>query len=316
LRSMLRWAAIFILMFTIGYRGWYIYNKKQNSSLLEEFQFDNFEEKSVIVLADGTKINISDNDAEIEYKKQGSEILLNSDSTLYRKKELVTNVGKTPEKKTIYNQIILPFGSYHKLILADATVVWLNSGSRLRYYAEYPNKKRIVYLDGEAYFDVAHDKTKAFIVYTSDIEIKVLGTEFNVKSYKFENKIQTTLISGSVKINSHNKDLKFATQILKPKQQLSIDILNRNMNLSEVDTELYTSWKDGYIKLYQADFNEVVKMLSRYYNIKIQINTSKSFKSLSGKLRRESSIDTVLNKIKLITPFNYNYEKNKIIITE
>ena len=136
--------------------------------------------------------------------------------------------------KEIWNTIEAPFGSRTRLTLADGTIVWLNAGSQLRYSSKFAQQNRKVYLDGEAYFNVARDENKQFVVSTTYLDIKVFGTQFNVKAYLDENVIQTTLVEGSVSIEE--KGLSRVTHrkvVLKPNETATYYILKEESNTSE-----------------------------------------------------------------------------------
>ncbi len=310
---LLKYAAIGLLLIGLSITAFYLYKNTQDTSqltALEEIP-DNLE-SGYIVLADGTKIPISSNDAGIQYTSGGKRVVLNNDSILFEDKQ--TN---SKNSKGAYNQVVSAKGQFFSLTLADGTKVWLNSETVLKYPVYFTEKQRIVYLSGEAYFDVTHNDTKPFIVKTPQLDIEVLGTKFNVSSYKEDGFIETTLESGSVSIKSNRQDTKLDKQILKPSYKAKFNTRKGKMKVQKVDTELYTSWKDGYLKFKDASFKDVIRRLSHNYGVSIIITDKELNKNLfSGKLERKTKLDSVLGGIQLMIPFEFATKNNKLMITK
>ena len=140
-----------------------------------------------------------------------------------------------------YHTIRVPRGGEYNLQLADGTKVYLNAGSSLRYPVRFTGKRREVTLSGEGYFEVAKDSTQPFVVRAGDVDVRVLGTAFNVNAYPEKETVATTLVEGRVQVN-----YKTGQQVIQPGMQLVYDKQNGKVDVSVVDTEVYTSWKDGY----------------------------------------------------------------------
>lgn len=240
------------------------------------------------------------------------------------------------------NKITAPNGSKTQVLLSDGTSIWLNSGSTLEYPQAFAKKSREVKLIGEGYFDVAKNPDKPFIVKTSDLSIKVLGTIFNVKSYPDEGTIETTLLEGSVAIskkedNPRTKNVVFlkpnerATFIKKDGKIIQSDLLSKipdeahstdiskprkeQMILSKfTDSEQYTSWKDEKLTFRNENFEKLCIMLERWYNVKININ-SEELKSYhyTGTLQNENIVDAI-EAFKLTVPFRYEIHHDIIEI--
>ena len=139
-----------------------------------------------------------------------------------------------------YNTIIIPRGGEYQLILSDGSRVWLNSDTRLRYPVSFIGEKREVYLEGEAYFEVSHSD-KPFEVHGGGQCVRVLGTSFNVMAYGDESKVQTTLVSGSVRVVLDQSD---KTVLLTPGHQAEMDKNSGKITMREVNVENYIGWKD------------------------------------------------------------------------
>ncbi|MGK7393176.1 MAG: FecR family protein [Candidatus Cyclobacteriaceae bacterium M3_2C_046] len=164
-----------------------------------------------------------------------------------------------------------PKGEKSKITLSDGTTVWINSASTISYGEEFNKGTRLVYLTGEAYFNVEPNKDIPFVICTSDIQIKVLGTSFNVSAYPEEN-ITTTLVEGKVEMRPSGKNEANPAITLKPHQ---LAVYSRQESLfklqDQVDVELYTSWKDGKLIFRNEKFKYVAKKLERWYGIEIDI---------------------------------------------
>lgn len=234
----------------------------------------------------------------------------------------------------VLNEIIVPVGSKTMIALSDNTKIWLNSGSKLT-YTDYSNfEKREVYLEGEAFFDVAENKHKPFIVKTSDIHIKVLGTKFNVKSYPEEDFVETTLISGLIEIEeiSTVKEQKMNIT-LHPNQKATFTRTTRKLALDDVsqqkmtpkpirkiriiekvDPEPITSWKDNKLIFNNELFKSLMPKLERWYNVDIQLEDTVINKYRYTGLFEKETVEQALDALKLATPFEYSINKNVIRI--
>ena len=248
--------------------------------------------------------------------------------------------GKTDTNCTQYIEMVAPLGSRSFITLPDGTKVWLNSGSKLRFFKKYGTGTRDVNLDGEAYFVVAKNKDVPFVVHTSDIKITALGTAFNVKAYRDEPIIGTTLDEGSVKIEScfgnHGKNVPI---ILKPKQtaayskvstSVTIHVLSNENGekvmvakhislapkqlrvITNTDTKIFTSWKETRWVFRHETLGDLAKKLERKYDVTIDFK-DESLKeySFSGSLQNES-IEQVLEVIRILAPIKYTISHKTI----
>lgn len=177
------------------------------------------------------------------------------------------NMSDIQKCDTVYHTLVIPRGSDYSVVLSDGTKVFLNSESELKYPVSFSKKERKVLVKGEAFFDVSKDKNRPFIVEIGDVNITVLGTKFGTRSYSDEKHIYTTLVSGSVSLEGSLKHT-----ILSPGQQAVLNRDNNEMTIKEVNTELYTSWKDGRIVFDSTPLEQIMKYLSRIYSVDIQFN--------------------------------------------
>ncbi len=250
------------------------------------------------------------------------------------------NLIQEKNKPDINNSIItVAHGSKSKIHLPDGSLVKLNSGSKLIYPALFNGNERWVYLEGEGFFEIDANPEKPFFVKTSDIDIRVTGTRFNVKSFPESKTIETILLEGSLDIlkNMHDK-YKIAT--LKPQQkavfrkkssQISLsgemneikenhahDQQIRNIKplvISKInDAEIETAWKDNKLIFNNKSFSELIVDLERWYGVNIELKNKKlTSERFTGKFDTES-IEQVMDALKLTTNFKYEINKNHIEI--
>ena len=209
-------------------------------------------------------------------------------------------------------KFVAPKGEKSKVILADGTLVWLNSGSELSYYIDKNSSQRKVSLNGEGYFDVFKDKKHPFIVHTRDFDIKVLGTKFNVSAYDDDLINETTLQEGSISIlnNISGKESK-----VKPGEQAIFDQKSNKIKIGKVRVEDYVSWIDSKLRFDNSSFSELVKKLERWYDIKIILDDELLYKERYTMTVKTESLREVLEMIKITTPIKYKIEEEKVFIT-
>ena len=230
-------------------------------------------------------------------------------------------------------------GSKTTIVLPDGTKVWVNAGSKLSYDNNYGNKTRDVYLTGEAYFDVIHNSDKPFIIHTAKMDIKDLGTVFNVRCYPDEKKVETSLIRGSIEISL--KDRPKEKIYLKPSEKLTLlndenEVDKKIVNavkktedalveplvaighltyLPKDNSVIETSWVENKLVFKGETFENVALKMERWYGVKIVINDSKLKQiHLTGSFNGET-IEQALSALQLTTPFRYSDIKNYISIT-
>jgi hypothetical protein len=301
-----RYAAIAILFFSIG--GIFVYlqmGKQNNEWYAEETQIPSHLEGPVLILPEGESIALNKTESSLDYSNP-ENVLVNNERKLLP--------GNNAEK-LLKNQVIIPYGNRSKITLSDNTVVWLNAGSRLIFPSEFSGKMREVLLFGEAFFDVSENKEMPFVVKTSSLEVKVLGTEFNVSAYPEDNTVQTVLKEGSVSIRRNNSGFFESDIILKPNQMA---VFNKNTLASkiyDVDAAYYTIWVNGLLSFDDQDFNRVIKKIERYYNIQIRYTDPLvGLQKISGKLDLNKNLEEVFEYLAKVSSTeirkidNNNYE--------
>ena len=295
--SLMKYAAVAVAFAFIG--GLAVYLKSGNESIYQQLAGQMVRVPSegqgpLLITSTGENVDLKKSNSSVDYTRNGS-IVLNNDSVIKAANDI----------PNVMNQLVIPYGNQSKLILSDNTVVWLNAGSRLVYPTFFNGKTREVLLFGEAFFEVSKNAEKPFIVKTSDIEIKVLGTQFNVSAYAEDKVIQTVLKEGSVAIRQNNATFFDREIVLKPNQMASFSKNSNETMLYDVDASYYTLWTKGLLSFDDVDFNRILKKVERFYNI--SVNFSEPILGtirISGKLDLKQSRDEVLEYLEKVSLTN------------
>ena len=220
------------------------------------------EHKAVLITGGGDRIALSDSTLSPIQEQNGMIVNVMNNKVFYTLPEDSLCTQESP----IFNTLQIPRGGEYFLTLADGTEVWLNAETEIRYPVQFTGDKRIVYLDGEAYFTVAPDKKKPFTVVSTHASVSVLGTQFNFRAYPDEQDVQTTLVSGSVIMQSE----KYKQQVkLVPGEQGVLEKRSANLTKLEVNTYLYTAWKDGRFAFRDARLEDLFNILARWYDLSV-----------------------------------------------
>ena len=219
------------------------------------------------------------------------------------------NRNQNSELSSLYNTIEVTNGERSQVTLYDGTKVWLNSGTKFRYPVKFSRLTRDVSLTGEAYFDVAKDSDHPFVVKAGQLEVKVLGTRFDVYAYPDDNEFSATLEEGSV--NAVNTKSGIGLK-LKPGEQVTLDCSTNSLNKIKVNTELYTSWKENMLKFEDAPFEEVVKKMERWYDVKITVDPAINTKERYTMTIKTESLREMLKLVSKTTKMNYEIKENKV----
>lgn len=260
-RVVMKFAAIFIMLFSIGTAVYLISDMSNQQREHYTNKIEPGDSKAILVLADGTEVDLN-KDTETLIDEKNAKIS-NEDACL----EYIANIA--PSKEELYNTLKVPQGGEYKITLSDGTHVWLNAESQLKFPIVFIGETREVELVGEAFFEVAHNASQPFIVKSNKQDIKVLGTAFNVSAYPDEEHTVTTLVSGSIKALFSNEQNQMMHKTLTPEQQLVINNQNRTMQLREVDTYLYSSWKDGRFVFRDEELGDILQEMERWYGFDV-----------------------------------------------
>lgn len=228
--------------------------------------------------------------------------------------EELTYVNNQSEAQLQYHEIKIPNGQIFRLVLSDSTVVWLNANTKLKYPKKFIKSlaDRSVILEGEAFFEVAYNEEKPFIVNTNGVNVKVLGTKFNISAYDNDPLISTTLVEGSVEIvddRNNNNSI-----IIRPNYQASFQKENMRLLSKKVKTSDYTSWIHEKIIFNDILFEELLNKLERFYNVEIT-NENEDIKRerFSGQFDTEN-LETVLRALSASYYFDYEINNNLVTI--
>ncbi|MDR6565062.1 FecR family protein [Chitinophaga ginsengisegetis] len=248
--------------------------------------------------------------------------LIASDGTVYplngEKQEIVVDResihykdGDTLSVKESIQRVTLstPRGGQYRVTLSDGTRVWLNAASSLSYPTVFNGKDRRVILNGEAYFEVAHNASQPFIVHTSNQDVTVLGTGFNINCYKDENNTVTTLVSGSVKLDGREGA---ASVQLHPGEQAILD--KANFDVAVVDVSLYTAWKDGDFRFKATPLAEVLRQVARWYDLKVDYTGVPEDIKVHASIRRDKKLSTVLHALEKIGDIKFEVKERNISV--
>ena len=252
----------------------------------------------------------------------GDEIDLSGQSfTMKRDQALIKNDADnllsyeaedgTDKAKIVHNRLIIPRGKTYRLVLEDGTKVWLNSETELSYPSRFPGTKRGVKLLGEAFFEVTPDKERPFYVKANGMDIRVLGTSFNVSAYQDSESTSTTLVEGSVAVSTANG----AERTITPSERLAYNKKSHQLSVEKVDTELYTSWINGEFKFRDMRLEDIMKKVNRWYNCQIRFEDP-SVKELrfSGAAERDRPVEYLLELIQKVTEVNFEIENKTIVL--
>lgn len=277
LHSFLKYVAVAIVFAVIG--GLLVYLNMDKESFYQQqvnqmVQIPSVTKGPLLITSNGKNVDLKKSNSTVDYSHYGA-VVLNNDSV----------IQSTTEEANVLNQLVIPYGNQSRVVLSDNTVVWLNAGSRLIYPTLFNTKTREVRLFGEAFFEVSKNPEKPFIVKTSDLEIKVLGTQFNVSAYAEDNEIQTVLKEGSIAIRRKGGGFFEDDIILKPNQLGSFNKSKSVTKIFDVDADNYTLWTKGLIGFEETDFIRIIKKLERFYNISVYFSDpQKEIMRISGKL--------------------------------
>jgi ferric-dicitrate binding protein FerR (iron transport regulator) len=217
--------------------------------------------------------------------------------------------SKSKVQELTYTTVAADLGQVSKVLLPDSTVIYINSGSTIKYNNQFSATNRDIELIGEAFFKVHKNKDLPLIVASQDLRIKVLGTEFSVSAYPDEKDIQVVLEKGKVELNS--PVLLNLNQEMKPGELASYDKEKKEMALSTVNTVLFTSWKDGLINIYNLPLTELTKRLEKRYNQKFRIDDEIKDLHFTFTIKNEE-LSSVLSLMEQITPIDAVQTKNFI----
>ncbi|SEM04241.1 FecR family protein [bacterium A37T11] len=289
----------------------YIINRQQAGSLSSSFTKRKVTtteirpgfNQATLTLADGAKVSLDSTKNGI--KVTAGQTVYNDGTSL---KAPVAN-----SSSIIYNALTTPKGGQYQIILDDGTKVWLNAATTLTYPSHF-GKTREVSLTGEAFFSIANDTDKPFTVKSQNQVIRVLGTSFNLSSYADEKEIKTTLVSGAVRISTLNPSTNGSmdSQLLKPGQQ-AINAMGKIL-VKSVNVDNETAWRDGVFSFQGKSFSQIMRELSRWYNLEVVYEGDPPVNTYFGSAFRDDKLSVILGLLKS-SNIKYRFEEGKLVIS-
>lgn len=277
------------------------FDKSENQILTGNEITLQLENGEIQVVSDKTKIDVKDSNGNIIGTQTGNKIVYNK----------TASAGKL-----VYNTLKIPYGKRFELQLSDGTSIHLNAGTTLKYPIQFiTGKNRQVYLDGEAYFDVSKDKLHPFVVNADELNVRVLGTHFNVSNYPEDEMTDVVLVEGSVGLYEANKEFDAEkSTILKPGFKGSFDRKNNSISTKSVDTEIYTAWVDGELYLRNMSFETICKKLERRYDVTITNKNSRLANEKFNASFKEEPIEKVLSYFNDVYGIQYTITNKQVTI--
>jgi transmembrane sensor len=266
--------------------------------------------RAVLTLADGSTI-VLDSVHSGTLAQQGSVkvIKLNTGALEYKGKEVA--VGDV-----LYNTISTPNGGQYQIVLPDGSKVWLNAASSLRYPTAFDGKERVVELKGEGYFEIAHNAAQPFMVHVDggtdgkSVDVRVLGTAFDVMAYKNEGRVNTTLVSGKVQVAAAEG----MAMNLEPGRQAVVDDSTREMRVGEANIDQVVAWKNGLFRFRETGIRELMRQVERWYNVEVVYETNGKDQDFTGIVSRNEPVSVLLHTLELTGTVHFRIDGKKIIV--
>jgi ferric-dicitrate binding protein FerR (iron transport regulator) len=260
--------------------------------------------KATLTLSDGSKIYIADCSAGLVRSQAGVQIHKLKDGTI---SYTLTGDNRETGAASMFHTIETPNGGKSQVVLPDGTKVWLNAASSLRFPTKFASNLREVDLTGEAYFEVSSNKKSPFYVHTSDMSIRVTGTQFNVMAYSNETVTETTLVEGSVEVQHQSQRM-----YLSPGEQCT-KLRRADFSKKQVDVDGAIAWKNGLFHFDNAEIETVMKQLARWYDVEIEYSSGIPNTHFGGYISRESKLSSVLKMLEL-SGIRFQVLDKKIIV--
>ncbi|RPE12817.1 FecR family protein [Chitinophaga lutea] len=259
--------------------------------------------RAQLVMGDGKAVELDEMSEQALHEKDGTRIGK-------KKGHVVYDAADGTDGEIIYNTLTTPRGGEYKVTLPDGSQVWMNAGSSLRFPTRFTGKERTVYLTGEAYFEVAQNAAQPFQVRMANgLKVAVLGTGFNIMAYEDENAVNTTLVTGKVKVISPDgKDV-----VLSPSQQAILSRENGQLKVEEANVDKVIAWKGGMFEFDDDDISAVMRQLSRWYDVEVKFSGPVPNKHYTGSIRKLSTLSQALRILKT-AGIRFSIEGRQIIV--
>ena len=303
--SYIAYAASVVLVFSAIF--FFIYDFKDNKqvAIVTSSPIQVGYKKAILQLEDGREVKLDAISSNKIIKQEEGAVVSNDNATLKY------SAHKAKAFKLRYNKLVIPRGGEYQLVLSDGTKVWLNSETSLEFPVAFGGGERIVFLEGEAYFEVKKDASRPFVVKSQNVKTRVLGTSFNVSSYG--NTVYTTLVEGSVVIEDYfKKRLR-----LIPGEQSVYNVSSHSVVKKKVSVDLFTSWKDGSYKFENERLENIMSTISRWYNIHVfYANAAVKEMRFTGKIMRYKNISDFVNMLEMTHDIRFEINNNSVVVSK
>lgn len=256
--------------------------------------------KAMLTLADGTTVALD---------STGKQLIQQGDVAIRQQNGQLLYASQPTDGNIHYNKLTTPRGGQFRLVLPDGTRVWLNSASMLRYPTTFSGKDRVVELEGQGYFEVAANAQQPFKVKVRDMEVLVLGTDFDVMAYGDENSVNTTLLTGSILVKEGS-----TKQLLRPGQQAIVDNQDHQLTVKTADVRKVTAWKNGLFVFNNMALPAILREVARWYDVDIVYTTSPGTELYGGGIGRELQLADVLSLLEGNGFNHFRIEGRKVIV--
>ncbi|SFD09241.1 FecR family protein [Chitinophaga sp. CF118] len=300
--SFTRIAAAAVVLLLAGSAYWLL-NRKTPEKMLVKVQETDIApgiNKAVLTLADGSTVTLD---------STGNQVIRQGQVAIRKQNGQLLYAAHGDGTGVHYNKLTTPRGGQFKLVLPDGTKVWLNSASTLRYPTAFTGEKRIVELEGQGYFEVAKNAAQPFRVMVSNMEVQVLGTDFDVMAYPDETTVNTTLLTGSVQVKEGP-----ALQLLKPGQQAVLDNQNHAISVKDADLKKVTAWKNGLFVFNNMALPAILREVARWYDVDIVYAAKPSEELYGGGIGRNLNLSGVLSLLEGSGYNHFRIEGRKVIV--
>ncbi|WP_343743901.1 FecR domain-containing protein [Chitinophaga sp.] len=293
-------AGVALLLAATGYALWQQTAFRKQSLMAAATIIPAGSSRATLQLADGTTI---------ELDSAGAPGAIKPSHVLKIAAGLLQYDPQQQTANTVFNTLSTPRGGQYRLLLQDGTRVWLNAASSVRFPVAFNGNARTVEISGEAYFEVAPQVNKPFIVKAGAMQVNVLGTHFTVSAYPEENQVRTTLATGKVAVTAGNNTLQ-----LSPGQQSVLPKGSDAFTLRTVDTEQEMAWKDGRF-IFNGNIRDIMPQLERWYDIQVEYEGNISNQAFIGDISRNENLSEVLKILELTGNIHFRSVNRKIIVS-
>ena len=309
IRKTVRWitwskyAAVILLFVSMGI-FWFVNEEEQEVENVAVTKIEHGSMKAQLVLANGRRVDLVP-ETNLQLEEEGGTRILTLDN-MVKYSGMDSLVGQSTEVK--YNTLIVPRGGEFSLELADGTRVWLNTESKLRYPVAFTGDERRVEMEGEVYFEVAKNREKPFVVTVNGVDIRVLGTSFNVSAYQED--VVTTLVTGKVQLKKGDEQV-----VLLPNQQAIWS--DDKFKVKQVDARNYVLWKEGIFYFEDVDLEMILDDMARWYNVNIfYVNPTLKKMKFSVEIKRYEDINEILRRIEQTKRVKFEIKDRTINVYE